>query len=156
DGLRHITPYLDLAEAFGADLIRVCMKTEEDIAWARKAADEAKERNIRLAHQAHCASLFETVAGSLRVLKAVGRPNFGLIYEPANWMIAREDYGRASIQKLRPYLFNVYVQNHRLTPNGAATVATWKRGAVRLDHIGLWEKGGVDFAGVFKALHEIN
>ena len=76
DGLRHITPYLDLAEAFGANLIRIAMKKDEDIAWARKASDEARERKIRLAHQSHCASLFETVAGSLRVLRAVARPNF--------------------------------------------------------------------------------
>jgi sugar phosphate isomerase/epimerase len=54
--------------------------------------DETRERGIRLAHQSHCASLFETVAGSLRVLQRVDRPNFGIIYEPANWLIAGEDY----------------------------------------------------------------
>ena len=62
-GLRNIAPCLDLAESFGADLIRVCMKKEEDIPWAQKASDSAAERGIRLAHQAHCASLFETVEG---------------------------------------------------------------------------------------------
>ena len=93
DGLRNITPYLDLAEAFGADLIRVCMKKEGDIEWAGKAADEAKERGIRLAHQAHNASLFETVEGSVDVLKRVGRENFGnhlraceLVHRPARTM----------------------------------------------------------------------
>ncbi len=150
--LRHITPYLDLAEALGADLIRVAMKKEEDIRWAQRAADEARERRIRLAHQSHCASLFETVEGSLSVLRAVGRKNFGLIYEPANWMIAGEDYGRRTIKRLAPYLFNVYVQNHRLTPQGKAAVETWKRGKVPLDHIGLWESGGVDFEEVFAGL----
>lgn len=155
NALRNITPYLDLADAFGADLIRICMKKDEDIEWARRACDEARERHIRLAHQSHCASLFETVEGSLRVLKEVGRPNFGIIYEPANWMIAGEDYGRETIQALEPFLFNVYVQNHRLNPDGAAAVTTWSRGPVRLDHIGLWEKGGVRFEEVFAALHEI-
>lgn len=155
DGLRNITPYLDLAEAFGADLIRICMKKDEDIEWARKAADEARDRNIRLAHQSHCASLFETVEDSLRVLKEVGRANFGIIYEPANWMIAGEDYGEETIRRLAPFIFNVYVQNHRLNPDGEAAVTTWKRGVVRLDHIGVWEKGGVDFETVFAALHQI-
>ncbi len=155
DLLRRITPYLDLAQAFGADLIRVAMKKEEDIAWAQRAADEARERRIRLAHQSHCASLFETVEGSLRVLRAVGRPNFGLIYEPANWMIAGEDYGRRTIERLASYLFNVYVQNHRLTPQGKAAVETWKRGKVPLDHIGLWESGGVNFEEVFAGLSAV-
>jgi sugar phosphate isomerase/epimerase len=155
DGLRNITPYLDLAEAFGAELIRVCMKKDEDIPWAQKAADEAHQRGIRLAHQAHFASLFETVEGALRVLQAVDRPNFGIIYEPANWLICGQDYGPETIRKLKPYLFNVYVQNHRLRPGGEATLRTWTRGHVGLDHIGLWEPGGVDFAKVFGALHEI-
>jgi len=155
DGLRNITPYLDLADAFGADLIRICMKKEEDIPWAKKASDEARERKIRLAHQSHCGSLFETVEGSLRVLKAVGRQNFGIIYEPANWLIAGQNYGSRTIRKLKPYIFNVYVQNHRLRPGGEATINTWTRGKVKLDHIGLWEKGGVDSDDVFRGLHEI-
>lgn len=155
DGLRNITPYLDLAEAFGADLIRICMKKDEDIPWAQKASDQARERGIRLAHQSHCGSLFETVKGSLRVLKAVGRRNFGIIYEPANWLIAGQDYRSGTIRKLTPYIFNVYVQNHRLRAGGEATINTWTRGKVELDHIGLWEPGGVDSADVFRGLHEI-
>ena len=144
-GLRNIAPFLDLAESFGADLIRVCMKKDEDIPWAQKASDQAAERGIRLAHQSHCASLFETVEGSLQVLEKVDRPNFGIIYEPANWMIAGEDYGRETIKRLGPRLFNVYVQNHRLNPRGEGVVRTWNRGPVRLDHIGLWESGGDRF-----------
>ncbi len=155
DGLRNITPYLDLCEAFGGNLIRVCMKRKEDIAWAQRAADEARERNLRLAHQAHTQSLFETVAGSLRVLKAIGRTNFGIIYEPANWMIARQDYGSNTIRQFRPYLFNVYVQNCRLHRNGTATANTWSRGKVPFNHVGLWDDGGVDFPDVFSGLQSI-
>lgn len=152
--LRNIGPYLDLAEAFGADLIRVCMKEEADIEWARRASSEAAERGIRLAHQSHTSSLFETVEGSLQVIRAVGRPNFGLIYEPANWMIAGEDYGPAAIRKVAPHIFNVYVQNHAIRTEGKAEQATWKLGPVRIDHIGLWEPGGVDSPAVFGALKE--
>jgi len=153
DGLRNITPYLDLAQAFGASLIRVCMKKKEDIVPAQRAADEANERRIRLAHQSHCASLFETVASSVETLKAVNRPNFGLIYQPANWMISGQDYGKAAIQKVKPWIFNVYIQNHRLNPQGTASVNTWSKGKVPLDHIGVWEKGGVNASEMFAALH---
>ena len=154
-GLRNIAPYLDLAGTFGADLIRICMKKEEDIPWAQRASDTAAERGIRLAHQAHCSSLFETVEGSLQVLEKVDRSNFGIIYEPANWMIAGEDYGRETIKRLGPHLFNVYVQNHRLNPQGEGVVKTWNRGPVRLDHIGLWESGGIDFDEVFRGLADV-
>ena len=155
DGLRNITPYLDLAETLGADLIRICMKKDEDIEWARKASDEAAERNIRLAHQAHCASLFESVDGSERVLRAVGRANFGIIYEPANWMVAGQNYGPETIKRLAAYIFNVYVQNHRLNPDAEATLTTWTKGRVPVDHIGIWDTGGVDFDSVFEGLYAI-
>jgi sugar phosphate isomerase/epimerase len=153
--LRNIAPYLDLAETFGSSLIRICMKKQEDIAWAQRASDAARERNIRLAHQSHCASLFETVAGSLDVLRRVNRTNFGIIYEPANWLISGQDYGPDTIKKLQPWLFNVYVQNHLLRPEGKASVDTWTRGRVPLDHIGLWDKGGVNFEKVFEGLHAL-
>ncbi len=156
DGLRNITPYLDLAEAFGTDLIRVCMKKPEDIGWVQKAADEAKERDIRLAHQAHNASLFETVEGSVDVLRKVGRENFGIIYEPANWFVAGEDYGKNGILAVKDHIFNVYVQNHRLNPEGQSMLNTWGKGKVGVDHIGLWDKGGCNFEEVFETLHGIN
>lgn len=154
-GLRNITPYLDLAEAFGTTLIRICMMKDEDVCWAQKAADEAAERGIRLAHQSHCASLFETVDGSMDVLQRVGRDNFGLIYDPANWLVADEDYGAATVRRLAPHIFNVYTQNHHLSPHGAGILQTWKRGTVRVDHIGVWEEGGVRFEEVFAALAEV-
>ena len=155
EGLRNITPYLDLTEALGSDLIRICMKQEADIEWAARASDEARERGIRLAHQAHCASLFETVQGALDALKRVDRSNFGITYEPANWFIAGEDYGAETIRRLEPWIMNVYVQNHLLTPTGVTVVETWGRGGVAVDHIGLWEEGGVDFEEVFRGLDAI-
>ena len=155
DVLRNVTPYLDLAETFDSTLIRVCMKTEDDIDWARKASDEAGERGIRIAHQSHTASLFETIEGTLDVLARVDRDNFGLIYEPANWMVAGEDYGPETIRRLKPWIFNVYVQNHTFNPDGQDQLQTWKQGPVGVDHIGIWEDGGVRFGEVFAALDEI-
>lgn len=155
EALRDITPHLDLAQVFGADLIRVCMKTDEDVGWARRASDEAAERGIRVAHQSHAASLFETVAGTLSVLQRVDRPNFGVVYEPANWMVVGEDYGPDTIRRLAPWIFNVYVQNHRLDPGDEAQLETWTKGRVGVDHVGIWERGGVRFDEVFAALGEI-
>jgi len=153
--LRRIGPYLDLAHSLGADLIRVCMKKEEDIQWAQRAADEARERKIRLAHQSHCASMFETVDGAAKVLQAINRPNFGLIYEPANWFVVNEPYGRETVKRLSPHIFNFYIQNHRVGPTGKDYLETWKNGRVKLDHIGVWETSGLDSADVFAGLREI-
>ncbi|MBI2504342.1 MAG: sugar phosphate isomerase/epimerase [Candidatus Latescibacteria bacterium] len=153
--LRRIAPHLDLAQSLGADLIRVALHSEEDIPWAQRAADQAAERGLRLAHQCHTRSLFEQVDESLAVLRRIGRPNFGLIYEPANLELCGQDYGPATIEKFAPYLFNVYLQNQRFDPQGSTKLSTWCRGEVRLDLIPLWEPGGIDFAPLLEALEKV-
>ena len=82
--LRNIEPYLDLAEALDCHLVRVALRKDEDIVWAQRAADTAKERGITLTHQCHNRSLFERIDETLDVLRRIGRVNFGLTYEPAN------------------------------------------------------------------------
>jgi sugar phosphate isomerase/epimerase len=153
--LRNITPYLELAEALEADLLRVGIKRVEDIAWAQRAADEAGERGMRLAHQSHTASPFETLAGSLETLKRIDRRNFGVIYEPANLELCGDDYGPETIKWLSASLFDVYVQNHVLNPDGQDEIATWAKGKVRFDRIPVWEEGGIDFPLVLGTLEEI-
>ena len=153
--LRCITPHLDLVEALGADLMRVTMKHDEDVVWAQRAADEAGERGLRLAHQCHTSSLFERVDESIEVLRKIGRPNFGIIYEPANLELCGEDYGFETLRKLQPHLFNVYLQNQQLKENGQHKLPTWTRGEARFDLITLWEEGGVDFPAIMDALQEI-
>ena len=153
--LRNITPHLDLAEMLGSDLIRICMKETADVVPARAAADEAAERGIRLAHQSHHTSLFETVEGSLETLRSVGRPNFGIIYEPANLAMCGEDYGRRTIEVLAPYLFNVYLQNQVPDPAGDFEMTTWARGRVMTRLRPLDEPGGIHFEEIFAALHAV-
>ena len=152
DSLRKIGPSLDVAQALGCDLIRVCLKTAADVEHAQRAADLAAERGIRLAHQCHTTTLFEEVDPSIGWLKRINRPNFGLIYEPINLLICGQSYGVDTLRKFAPYLMNVYVQNHRLDPQGPAALETWCLGTRRFHHIPLWEPGGVDFAEVVAAL----
>ena len=81
DSLRDIRPSLNVAQAAGCDLIRVCVKQPADIEYAKKAAEQAADQGIRLAHQCHTSSLFEEVEPMLKVLDQIGAPNFGIIYE---------------------------------------------------------------------------
>lgn len=156
NSLRNIGPSLDVAEALGAPLVRVCLKSRGDIPDAQRAADEAAKRGIRLGHQCHTTTLFETIDQSLEVLAQIGRGNFGLIYEPANLMLCGQPYNVEALRRLKPYLMNVYVQNHRLDPNGPVGLETWCLGERRFHHIPIWEPGGVDFSAVFAGLHDIS
>ena len=153
--LRNITPYLDLADLLQCDLIRVSLKKDEDVEWAQRAADEARERDIRLAQQCHVASLFERVDDALDVLRRIGRPNFGVTYEPANLEACGEDYGPETIERLSPHMVNVYLQNQRLGPSGKDTLSTWVRGDMRVDHIPISAPGGLDFPPILETLERI-
>jgi sugar phosphate isomerase/epimerase len=155
NSLRDIRPSLEVAEALGGTLIRVCMKSAEDIPHAQRAADEAAHRGIRLAHQCHTTTLFETVDQTLEVLNNIGRSNFGLIYEPANLMLCGQPYNVETLRRFQPYLLNVYVQNHQLDPQGPVTLETWCLGDRRFHHIPIWQPGGVDFPAVFAGLRDI-
>ncbi len=155
DSLQNIGPSLDVAEAVGCDLIRVCMKQPSEIEAAKRAADLAAERGIRLAHQCHTTTLFEEVGPSIAVLKQINRRNFGLIYEPINLLICGQPYGTETLEAFAPYLMNVYLQNHRLDPQGPAALETWCLGERRFHHIPLWEPGGVDFSEVARGLQAI-
>ena len=155
NSLRDIGPSLDVAEALGCDLIRVCLKTDADIPHAREAATHAADRGIRLAHQCHTTSIFEQVGQILANLDAIGQPNFGLIYEPANLMLCGENYGTETLRRLAPHMMNVYIQNHRLDPEGPVSLPTYCRGEVRFHHLSIWETGGVDTESVFSGLRVI-
>ena len=152
---REIGRHLDIAEMLGCDLIRVAIKNDDDIEWTSRACDEAGERGIRLQHQTHTDSLFETVDQCLEAIKRVDRPNFGLTLEPGNLVLCGEDYGPDSIARLGPYIFNVYVQNLRLSETGSSSVPTLS-GEARYDRLVVGEEGGIDFESFFAGLKAVD
>src|SRR6185503_6787335 len=119
------------------------------------AADAARERGIKLAHQCHNKSLFEQIDRTLDVLRRIGRANFGLTYEPANLELCGEPYGRETIRRFAPHIINVYLQNQRIHPGGQSKTLTWCNGEVPFDQIPLWEPGGIDFPAIMRTLQEI-
>lgn len=153
--LRPITPYLDLADTLGAPLIRICIKKAEDIVMTQRAADEAAERGLKLVHQCHVQSLFETVDEIGQRLQEIDRDNFGLIFEAANLEECRQDYGPDTIRRFSDKIFNVYLQNQLLKPDGAVTLDTWNHGPVSFDIIPIPDTRGINFPRVFEGLRAI-
>jgi sugar phosphate isomerase/epimerase len=153
--LRNIGPFLDLAQAFNCDLIRIGMKAHTDIPWARRACDEAAERGVRLAHQCHTCTLFETIDMSLQVAREVGRKNFGIVYEPSNLAVCGQDYGLNALKRLRPQMFNVYLQNMWMRDGGRSTIDTWINGPMPFDLVPFGDARGIDFKAVFDGLRSV-
>ena len=155
DCLKNITPYLDLAESLRAPMIRVCIKQPDDIIQAQAAADQAAERGLVLVHQCHVQSLFETLDEIEAGLQAIDRPNFGLIFEAANLEQCGQEYGVAAIERLAPWIKNVYLQNQRMTPDGSITLETWCNGPVTIDLCEIHDSGGLNFPSIFEGLKKI-
>ncbi|QDT90743.1 sugar phosphate isomerase/epimerase family protein [Gimesia algae] len=156
--LRHIEPSLHVAEVLGSQLVRVCLKTMDDIPYAQQACDLAAERGIQLVHQFHPACLFEELDKSIAVLKQIDRPNFGLIYEPASLLMCGQDYGKNAIREILPWLRNAYVQNLVVTDEGPDHLETWCLGDRPFRLLPYWDESGqgIDFTEVFSGLKAVD
>jgi sugar phosphate isomerase/epimerase len=153
--LRDLSRDVAVAEMLGARLIRIAIKTEEDVRWAQRAADQARERGICLVHQTHTDSPFETIDQCLEMVARIGRPNFGLTVEPANLLLCGQGYGPEAIKRLGPHILNVYVQNLRRVEEGGDRIQT-NRGVVHYQRLIVGEEGGIDFDRFFQGLRSIH
>lgn len=145
---------VEMADRVGAELIRVTVNTEEDIAWVRRGADEAAERGIRLVHETHTNSPFETVAQCVDMVCRIDRDNFGILVDPVNLVLCGEGYGPDDLAPLAGRVFNVYVQNIRLNEKGSLPAPT-RSGTVRYDRLVIGDAGGIDLELYFAALRSI-
>ena len=102
--LLNIAPRLAMAEIFGTKLIRCQIKRPEHLGWAQRACDEAKERGLSIVHLSHPGSLFSNVDDTIDCLKRINRSNFGLTYEPVNWMDDPKGYGPDVIRSVAPWI----------------------------------------------------
>ncbi len=150
--LRDIGPHLDLAERLRSRIVRVMLQTARDIPAAQRAADEAAERGITLAQQTHWGTLAETVDEAEALVRAVGRANFGITFEPANLLACGSAYGADAVSRLAPHIVNFYFQNVRVKPGSAHTFKTRRRGAVAIEYLPLDDPSGIGLPPLIEAL----
>ncbi|MFO1094478.1 MAG: hypothetical protein U0992_14415 [Planctomycetaceae bacterium] len=98
-----------------------------------RPVDQAARAGITLVHQCHTSSLFETVDGIEQSLRSIDRPNFGLIYEPANLEICGQDYGLDNPATGRRDRQRLPSAKPRAQLDGSVTLNTWHRGPVSFD-----------------------
>tara|TARA_B100001750_G_scaffold244334_1_gene261427 strand:+ start:1220 stop:2038 length:819 start_codon:yes stop_codon:yes gene_type:complete len=153
---RNITPYIDLCKLLNSTLIRIGIKNQEDVKYTQYACDEAKERGVKLVHQMHTGTLFETVDESLNIVSEINRTNFGIVYEPANLELCGQNYGEIAIKKLYPHVFNVYLQNQIVSPEGTNEIDTWTRGKIRFHSVPIWTPSKINFKHIIETLKELN
>ena len=150
--LRNIEPYLDLAAALGAPLVRVMLHEQADIEPARRAAELAHARGLTLCQQCHWGSLAETLEEAIALVAAVDHPAFKITYEPANLLACGHRPQGADIALLGDALRNVYFQNIVLDAQSPIRFASRRRGSIGVRFVSLLEAGDVDIDAIARAL----
>ena len=153
--LRDPLPYVKLAQALGCDLLRVMVHDDDEVELLKAACDIVAEHGIRLAHQTHWYTLFETVDGTLDIVNRVDRPNFGVTFEPANLMLCGSEYGRRAIERLAPYLVNAYFQNMKLVEGGPVVWRPTNGPAVAADYVPVGDHTAIDVREMIQALKDV-
>jgi sugar phosphate isomerase/epimerase len=154
--LRDPLPYVRLAHALDCNLIRVMVRSEEEVELLRATCDMVADHGIRIAHQTHFFTLLETVDECLEIVKRVDRRNFGITFEPANLLICGSEYGRRAVERLAPYLFNAYFQNMRLSPDGPVVWRSRTGGPeVRAAYAPVGDRAVIDVRELISALHDV-
>ena len=154
DILRNITPSLDLAETLKTSLIRIMIKNRDDIFYAKKALDEAKERNLKLLQQTHWGTLAETLDETVKLIKTINRQNFGITFEPANLMACGSDFNKNALNQLLPYTENFYFQNIILDKKGKHVFPTIHNGDVSIKYVSLDNSNGINVFSFLDFLRE--
>jgi sugar phosphate isomerase/epimerase len=153
--LREPGPYVALAQALGCGLLRVMVRSDDEVEMLQHACDAVAEHGIRLAHQTHWYTLFESVDGALEVVRRVDRPNFGVTFEPANLMLCGDEYGRRAIERLAPYLFNAYFQNMRIVPGGPVVWRPTSGEPVAAEYAPVGDHTAIDVRETIAALRDV-
>jgi sugar phosphate isomerase/epimerase len=153
--LREPGPYVALAQALGCSLLRVMVRSDEEVDLLQRACDTVAEHGIRFAHQTHWYTLFESVDGALDVVRRVDRPNFGVTFEPANLMLCGDEYGRRQIERLAPHLFNAYFQNMRIVEGGPVVWHPTNGDPVHAEYAPVGDHSAIDVRETIAALKDV-
>ena len=156
DNLKNISSCLDLADILGTSLVRIMIKSNEDIIYAQKALDEASERGIILTQQTHWGTLAETVEDTLFLIKKINRDNFAITFEPANLMACGSKYNVDSLKTLLPYVVNFYFQNIILDQDGKHVFKTNRNGNINISYVPLYDHRGISIQPLLSFLKEMN
>ena len=154
DILKNITPTLDLAEKLKTSLIRIMIKNSDDIFYAKKALDEAKERNLKLLQQTHWGTLAETLDETVTLIKTINHQNFGITFEPANLMACGSNFNNDALNQLLPYTENFYFQNIILDKKGKHIFPTTHNGDVKVKYVSLDNSKGLNVFSFLDFLKE--
>ena len=123
-----------------------------DLAEWRRAARLAAPHGLKVHYQMHTGGPFETVAAAAEAIREVGEPNFGVMPEPSNLLLAGESFTEDMFGPLAGRIVGVHVQTLEVRPDGASSLRVADGTEVRFARVPYEENRQIDFATFFAAL----
>ena len=145
---------LAILHALNTPFVRIAVTQPIDIPAIQAAARMAEAFHLQVLIHVHINTACDRVEPALSILKAVDRPNVGLLADPLHLVLAGEPDPVAALNRLAPHLRLVNLQAMRHTrppePDGELHMAGahWTRCLPG-------ESGGIDFAAVLNDLRRL-
>ena len=121
----------------------------------KQAAQLAAPHGVGILYQMHTGGPFETIAGAARAVAEVDEPNFGLMPEPANLVMARQAFTEDMFEPLRDRIFGVHMQTLEVSADAADALKLADGTEVRYDRVPYEQNTQTDFATFFAALRGV-
>lgn len=126
-----------------------------DIATLKRAAQAAAAHGVNVLYQMHTGGPFETIAGAAEAIAEIDQPNFGVMPEPANLLMAGETFSTDMFEPLRGRVLGVHVQTLVVTPDASNRLTLNSGAEVRYTRVPYAENTQIDFETFFSALRQI-
>ena len=151
DASETFARFAGLVADFGGEGIRI----SGDAATLKQAARLAAPHGIRILYQMHTGGTFETVASAARAVADIAEPNFGVMPEPANLMMAGETFGETMFEALRGHIFGVHVQTLIMRPDAKQSLMLAGGTEIRYERVPYQKNQQTDFPTFFAALRQV-
>ena len=148
DAERTFSGFAGRLAGLGAEGVRM----SGDAPTLKLAARLAAPHGLRVHYQMHTDGPFETVAAALRTVEEIGEPNFAVVPEPANLMMAREAFGADMLAPLAGHIGGAHVQTVEVRPDAPDALRLADGTEVRYARVPYDENRQIDFATFFAAL----
>lgn len=135
-----------------ADLGGEAIRISGDLAALKRASQLAAPHGVSIVYQMHTGGPFETIAAAAESIAEIGEPNFGVMPEPANLVMAGETFAEDMFGPLEGSIFGVHVQTLETRPDSDTAVTLADGTKVPYVRVPYAENRQIDFTTFFAAL----
>lgn len=125
-----------------------------DLATLKHACRLAAPHGLRILYQMHTNGPFETVLAAAAAIAEIDEPNFGVMPEPSNLLMAGETFSQDMFAPLTGRIFGVHVQTLEVHPDAPNALRLTDGTEVRYLRVPYAENRQIDFAVFFAALRQ--